>query len=44
MSTPVRFGARWVTDGPSGRFHTRTRAEALAVLALLAMIEGWRWL
>jgi hypothetical protein len=28
-----KFGARWVVDGPRGRFHTRTKREAEAQLA-----------
>ena len=29
----VKFGARWVCDGPDGRFHTRTKAEAERLLS-----------
>lgn len=28
----VKFGARWVCDGPKGRFHARTKAEAERLL------------
>lgn len=28
----VAFGARWVCDGPKGRFHARTKAEAVRLL------------
>jgi hypothetical protein len=27
-----RFGARWICDGPLGRFHTRTKSEATELL------------
>lgn len=29
----VKFGARWVCDGPLGRFHARTKGDAQAMLA-----------
>lgn len=27
-----KFGARWICDGPEGRFHAKTKAEAIRML------------
>lgn len=28
-----KFGARWICDGPDGRFHAKTKSEAETLLA-----------